>query len=131
MATYLLTGKAQQDLADIAEYTKEHWGRSQARIYFNEIESGCEQIAGKPGIGKSREDLSIKRPYELSSRKPRSLLPVPKSTSNRRQSASQANATQQTYRNWHQLALFTPHNAIVCYINTVEIQSPNLKFQQD
>lgn len=58
MATYLLTGKAKQDLADIADYTKEHWGRSQARIYLNEIEAGCEKIAGKPSIGKSREEIS-------------------------------------------------------------------------
>lgn len=58
MANCNFTGKAQQDLYEIAEHTQTHWGRAQARAYLDGIEDGCQNLANNPGIGKNRDDIA-------------------------------------------------------------------------
>lgn len=58
MAEYILTGKAEQDLSDIIEYTQTHWGRSQTSIYITSIEAGCQLLADNPGMGKDCDDIA-------------------------------------------------------------------------
>jgi len=58
VAEYMLTGKAEQDLSDIIEYTKTRWGRSQTSIYIDSIEARCQMLADNPSIGKGCDDIA-------------------------------------------------------------------------
>lgn len=58
MTSYAFSHKAQQDLQDIALYTKETWGQAQAIKYLDEIESICNNLSQTPKIGKKRDEIS-------------------------------------------------------------------------
>ncbi|PID54925.1 MAG: plasmid stabilization protein ParE [Gammaproteobacteria bacterium] len=58
VAEYTLTGKAYQDLSDIVEYSRTHWGQSQTNIYITSIETSCQFLADNPGAGKACDDLA-------------------------------------------------------------------------
>ena len=58
MAEYRLTGKAEQDLVDIIQYTRTHWGRAQADSYITGIEAVCQALADNPAMGKGCDDIA-------------------------------------------------------------------------
>lgn len=52
MATYKLTNRAVEDLANIWEYTLNKWSEQQADKYYRLILTNCQNIADNPTIGK-------------------------------------------------------------------------------
>ena len=58
MPPYDLTWQALDDLREIARYTKETWGREQARLYREEIELSIQKLALAPGMGRVRADVA-------------------------------------------------------------------------
>ena len=58
MADYWFTGKAQKDLSDIVEYTRNEWGSAQILAYINSIEGACQMLAENPGIGKDVREVA-------------------------------------------------------------------------
>ena len=58
MPRYDFTKRALEDLRDIARYTRETWGRKQARLYREEIELGIRKLALSPGMGRVRADVA-------------------------------------------------------------------------
>ena len=51
---------AKQDLADIDEYTTQHWGSAQARRYVLLLQSTFQNLLKHPGLGFARPDLSTR-----------------------------------------------------------------------
>ena len=58
MPRYDFTQRTLADLRDIARYTREMWGRRQARLYREEIELGIRKLALSPGMGRVRADVA-------------------------------------------------------------------------
>ncbi len=58
MPRYDFTRRALADLRNIVRYTRESWGRKQARIYREEIELGIQKLALSPGLGRVRADVA-------------------------------------------------------------------------
>ncbi len=58
MPRYDFTRQALADLRNIVRYTRESWGRKQARIYREEIELGIQKLALSPGLGRVRSDVA-------------------------------------------------------------------------
>ena len=58
MPGYRLTRRALADLRDIARYTKETWGRRQARLYVEELELRIRKLALSPEAGRLRDDVA-------------------------------------------------------------------------
>ena len=58
MPRYDFTKRALADLRDIARYTREAWGRRQARLYREELELGVRRLALSPGMGRVRADVA-------------------------------------------------------------------------
>ena len=58
MPRYDFTRRALADLRNIVRYTRESWGRKQARIYREEIELGIQKLALSPGLGRVRSDVA-------------------------------------------------------------------------
>ena len=58
MPRYDFTRRAQADLRDIARYTRETWGRKQARLYCEELELSIRKLALSPGSGRVRTDVA-------------------------------------------------------------------------
>ena len=57
MAEIRLRPKARSDIDAICEYTVETWGIQQARHYLNGLRVVCVGLAGKPELGKCRDEL--------------------------------------------------------------------------
>ena len=57
MANYILTNKAVDDLSDIWNYTYDVWSEKQADKYYNMLLEFCKELANKPGIGKSYNEV--------------------------------------------------------------------------
>ena len=57
MARYHVTKKAVADLADIWNYTFTTWSEKQADIYYKMLLDTCEELAAKPTVGKSYEEV--------------------------------------------------------------------------
>lgn len=57
MSRYEHTARAIADLQEIAAYTRERWGASQAERYGEELELAIQQLALTPGIGRERRGL--------------------------------------------------------------------------
>lgn len=55
---YDFTQRALADLRNIARYTRETWGVTQARLYRQEIELGIQKLALSPSMGRAREDVA-------------------------------------------------------------------------
>ena len=58
MPRYDFTRRALADLRNIVRYTRESWGRKQARMYREEIELGIQKLALSPGLGRVRSDVA-------------------------------------------------------------------------
>ena len=58
MPRYDFTRRALADLRNIVRYTRESWGRKQARIYREEIDLGIQKLALSPGLGRVRSDVA-------------------------------------------------------------------------
>ena len=58
MPRYDFTRQALDDLREIARYTKETWGRKQARLYREELELGIRKLALATGVGRVRADVA-------------------------------------------------------------------------
>ncbi len=58
MPRYDFTRQALDDLREIARYTRETWGRKQARLYREELELGIQKLALAPGVGRVRADVA-------------------------------------------------------------------------
>jgi toxin ParE1/3/4 len=52
MRLFHLTKRAVSDLADIWEYTSEHWSEKQAEKYYMLLFNSCQEIAKEPRLGK-------------------------------------------------------------------------------
>jgi len=57
MAKFYFTKKAVEDLSDIWNYTVEIWSENQAEIYYALLLDSCQELANKPGQGKSYEGV--------------------------------------------------------------------------
>ena len=53
----VLSADAENDLADILQYTLETWGPRQMKFYAVKLDAGLSAIAGQPKIGTTRDDL--------------------------------------------------------------------------
>ena len=58
MPSYKLAAPANNDLREIALYTKKSWGPEQARTYIQELRKAMEALAQTPKIGRPREELA-------------------------------------------------------------------------
>ena len=58
MPRHDFTKRAMADLRDITRYTRERWGREQARLYREELELGIWKLALSPGMGRVRADVA-------------------------------------------------------------------------
>lgn len=58
MHKYRLTPSAKSDLIEIWNYTVETWGEKQAEKYLQDIEDKLDQLAGNPGLGRKRPEIS-------------------------------------------------------------------------
>lgn len=58
MAEYRLSGRAEADLAGIADYTIEQFGIEQARRYRDELEKCFQSLAEHPKLGHGAEHLT-------------------------------------------------------------------------
>ena len=58
MTRYRLSVEAQNDLTDIRQYLVGEGGARLARYVLGEIRGGLQFLAGNPGAGHSREDLT-------------------------------------------------------------------------
>ncbi len=54
---YRLTLAAEKDYADILRYTLQTWGRAQYNKYRLLLRETFDQVAGRPALGKKRDDL--------------------------------------------------------------------------
>ena len=57
MASYYLTNKAVEDLANIWNYTFDEWSERQADNYYQTLIDRCEYIANNPDLGKSYDKV--------------------------------------------------------------------------
>ena len=58
MPRYDFTRRALADLREIARYTRESWGRKQARLYREELELSIQKLALSPGLGRVRANVA-------------------------------------------------------------------------
>ena len=58
MPRYDFSRRALADLRNIVRYTRESWGRKQARMYREELELGIQKLALSPGLGRVRSDVA-------------------------------------------------------------------------
>jgi toxin ParE1/3/4 len=52
MSGFVLTPKAQADVAEIWDYTAERWGRDQAVSYIRAIQDACQGVASGARSGR-------------------------------------------------------------------------------
>jgi toxin ParE1/3/4 len=57
MSEYILSNKAQQDLSDIWEYTRDVWSERQAEKYYYMLLDICQDLAEKKLLGKYYSQL--------------------------------------------------------------------------
>ena len=57
MAGFRLTRRAEEDLAEIGEYTLRTWGAEPCARYLDELESRCEWLAENPHLGLASDDV--------------------------------------------------------------------------
>lgn len=58
MPKYRFARSAEEDLADIVDYTAITWGVAQANTYLDGLEQLAASVSGNPRIGKPCENLS-------------------------------------------------------------------------
>ncbi len=57
MSEFVLRPKARDDLDGIWDYTLETWGRAQAKTYLRALSRTFKTLAGKPELGRIRDDV--------------------------------------------------------------------------
>jgi plasmid stabilization system protein ParE len=57
VAEYRFRPKARADIDGVWRYTVRTWGGPQARHYLAAIRDACAELAGRPALGKSRDEL--------------------------------------------------------------------------
>jgi len=57
-ATYVLTPRARDDLASIADYTLSIWGEAQMRVYLDALLSRVEWLSENPMLGRPRPEIA-------------------------------------------------------------------------
>jgi len=60
MASFNLTNKAVEDLAEIWNYTVDKWSEDQADRYYFMLIENCKEIAGNPDLGRSYSEVTEK-----------------------------------------------------------------------
>ena len=58
MAKYRFTNKAVEDLSSIWNYTYDKWSETQADKYYEMLINFCQQLANKPMLGKSYDQIT-------------------------------------------------------------------------
>jgi len=58
VAHFELTEGANADLAAITDYTAARWGKVQTRKYLDALEGRLNQLAGRPLMGRRRDELT-------------------------------------------------------------------------
>ena len=53
MADFVFSERARKDLLSIGDYTKDKWSEDQAEQYVRLLLSECNELAGKPLVGRS------------------------------------------------------------------------------
>ncbi|MBK8254491.1 MAG: type II toxin-antitoxin system RelE/ParE family toxin [Polyangiaceae bacterium] len=53
MGRFRLTLRAESDLLEIAEYTRQTWGEQQCARYLEQLEECCQRLAEQPILGRS------------------------------------------------------------------------------
>jgi len=48
---------AETDLLNIASFTIQNWGQTQADRYLDDLEACCRQLADTPGLGRSCDNV--------------------------------------------------------------------------
>ena len=67
MPRHKFTAHAQNDLANIIDYTLQNWGAAQAEKYIDGLESLAAKLAHSPALGTRRDALQkglLSFPYE-------------------------------------------------------------------
>ncbi|NOY13318.1 MAG: type II toxin-antitoxin system RelE/ParE family toxin [Deltaproteobacteria bacterium] len=59
MADFTLTGKAKNDLKEIARFTQKRWGRDQRNKYLKILDGSFHQLALNPSIGRDCSELKF------------------------------------------------------------------------
>lgn len=59
MRKYVLSPQAQMSLRNIRNYTTEHFGKAQAKIYLTELRNRMRHLASHPLDGKKRDDIKV------------------------------------------------------------------------
>jgi toxin ParE1/3/4 len=57
MAKMRFTRRAEADLDEISEYTRQNWSVVQERTYLAEIESCCIRLAASPLLGRACDEV--------------------------------------------------------------------------
>jgi toxin ParE1/3/4 len=57
VATVQFSAAAENDLLNIAEYTRQTWGEIQADRYLRAIEDCCLRLARNPRLGRACEEI--------------------------------------------------------------------------
>ena len=55
--SFVLSPRAQVDLADIWDHTARRWGVGQAERYVRQIESTLQLLSASPGLGRSADAI--------------------------------------------------------------------------
>jgi toxin ParE1/3/4 len=58
MARVIYSPQAKRDIVEVLEYTRERWGKAQARAYGELIKAALEAVAVAPQRGKPRAALA-------------------------------------------------------------------------
>ncbi len=58
MPSFSFTDKAVNDIESIIDFTVEHWGKSQAKIYLDGLEDLAQTLSEHPSLGQDRVSLS-------------------------------------------------------------------------
>jgi toxin ParE1/3/4 len=57
VAVFRLTRRAEADLFDIADYTRQTWGDEQCARYLDLLEACCQRLADHPVLGRACDKL--------------------------------------------------------------------------
>jgi toxin ParE1/3/4 len=57
MANFILTGRAKDDLKDIARFTQKRWGKEQRNKYLQILDNSFQQLAGNPSMGRECREI--------------------------------------------------------------------------
>jgi len=57
VATVRFSRRAEADLLGIGDYTLRTWGKAQAALYLNEIETCCRMLADNPALGRRSDEV--------------------------------------------------------------------------